>query len=229
VDSWCRGRSSASGQAQAGRRNPPPTCNKLYTMRVGDTCLTVTDSYFYNDPIPFYSMNPGIDCGAVSKPGPGADSGVGATGVTVCVGSEPVGARRCPSVTTIKKTVLSTKLVEGKTGDSCAAVLNGACAKFKDRKLFKTTAFFDTNRVKDCFNVKRFEFCCPCLGIDYSTAYVIGFLYCGIPYSALTGALPFFVTKKPWLPYNALHLSSIRHVIQYSTVNLYSKNSSVKY
>jgi len=92
---------------------------------------------------------------------PGAYVKVGATGVTVCVGTEPVGARKCPTVTTEQKTSVVTKPYVGKAQDSCVKVLNGPCQKFKDTKTFRKAQFGDTNKVADCTKVNGFQFCCP--------------------------------------------------------------------
>jgi len=115
-----------------------------------------------SDPIPFYGLNPGLDCGLVSDRG--ANSGVGATGVTVCVGSEPVGVgtRKCPLVTPKKGPKLKTFLYIGKGNDSCPKVLNNRCKKFKDKMLFGAKAFLNLNPAPHLrATVTGYQFCCP--------------------------------------------------------------------
>ena len=155
----------AKGQViclQAGASAGYPTCNQLYALQAQDTCISVTDRFFRTNAIPFYGMNPGLDCGLISDPG--AYVKVGATGVTVCVGTEPVGARKCPQVTTLNNTKVNTVLYVGKKGDSCPKLLNkakGACKNFTDARIFKKDQFQITNKVPNCFSVKGFQFCCP--------------------------------------------------------------------
>jgi len=56
----------AKGQViclKAGTWEGYPTCNQLYTLQAQDTCISVTDRFFRTNAIPFYGMNPGLDCG----------------------------------------------------------------------------------------------------------------------------------------------------------------------
>jgi len=109
----------AKGQViclQAGTWEGYPTCNQLYTLQAQDTCISMTDNFFPLDPIPFYGMNPGLDCGVVADPSPGVGGSLGTTGITVCIGAEPVGARVCPTVTTLKRPSVKTILYVGKKG-----------------------------------------------------------------------------------------------------------------
>jgi len=81
--------------------------------------------------------------------------------VTVCVGTEPVGARKCPTVTTLQKTTVKTTLYVGKKEDSCSSVLNTLCKKFKDTTAFSKSSFREVNKVPNCLTARNFQFCCP--------------------------------------------------------------------
>lgn len=76
-------------------------------------------------------------------------------------GSRRAPAIKCPSVVTLKKKCITTTLYVGKSGDTCLKVLKTACKRFLDKKLFRSDAFFKTNKYTRCSDVKGVRFCCP--------------------------------------------------------------------
>lgn len=64
-----------------GPWKPPPVCNKRYTLGPQETCSSIIDKFFPKDPVPFFALNPGIDCGLLADPA--IVSSVGALGTDV--------------------------------------------------------------------------------------------------------------------------------------------------